>query len=206
MSQVLPEYYNDLDGSFKAARSTISRGAKDRRSSAHHPVVSTVDTQGQPQQRVMILRAVDWERSELRFHTDMRSTKVEELAANAQTSVLIYDEPGKIQLRLQGTARIGNKDETLEAWRKSTLFARRCYLADPAPGSASAEPTSGLDPDMEGVIPNEEDVTHGRDNFAIMLVTLHSIEWLYLANAGHRRARFVRNAASGIWQSTWLVP
>jgi len=206
MSQTPPDYYDDLDGSLAAAKTIISHGAKDRRSPAHHPVVSTVDAHGQPQQRVMILRAADWENSELRFHTDARSMKVAEVAANARSSLLIYDEPRKIQLRLQGTARIGGKDETDTAWHDSTLFARRCYLADPAPGSASAEPASGLAPDMEGAMPDEDDVAPARENFAILLIAVDSIEWLYLANTGHRRARFIRDTASDIWRSTWLVP
>lgn len=206
MTQALPGYYDDLEGSLAAAKSLICEGAKDRRCPAHHPVVGTVSAQGEPRQRVMILRGADWSNNQLRFHTDIRAGKADDLNHNARASVLIYDEERKIQLRMSGTASVTGDDAAKEPWQNSTLFARRCYLADPAPGSPSKQPTSGLAPDMEGRQPDEAEVEKARTNFAVLLFEIKQIEWLYLANAGHRRALFNCKEPGDAWQMRWLVP
>jgi pyridoxamine 5'-phosphate oxidase len=101
-----PDFYNDLDLSLARARTLLERGGKDRRSPMHSPVVATIDADGQPQQRIMILRQVDWSVRQLRFHTDSRTAKVEQLDVNGRVSVLAYDPSAKIQLRLSGGQRV----------------------------------------------------------------------------------------------------
>ncbi len=206
MTQALPGYYDDLERSLAAAQSLICEGAKDRRCPAHHPVVATVSALGEPRQRVMILRSADWANNQLRFHTDIRAAKADDLNHNASASVLIYDEERKIQLRIAGTARVTGNEAAEQPWQNSTLFARRCYLADPAPGLPSHQPTSGLAPDMEGRQPDEAEVAKARANFAILLFEIQQIEWLYLANAGHRRALFTCKKPADPWHMQWLVP
>jgi hypothetical protein len=39
-----------------------------------------------------------------------------------------------------------------------------------------------------------------------LLVEIDTIEWLYLANAGHRRARWQWNEAQNAWAGSWLIP
>ncbi len=208
-------FYNDLEGSLDQARSLLIRGAKDRKSPAHHAIVGSLGPDGYPEQRVMILRAVDWENRTVRFHTDARSAKVGQYQDNQTASVLIYDPGKKIQLRLKGTVRIETDGSACEqAWTNSTTFARRCYMAEASPGTASDLPTSGLPHWIEGLQPNEDQVTPARENFAILLIQFDQIEWLYLVNSGHRRARWTwdgndeqdGNGKRDDWQGTWLVP
>ncbi len=200
-------YYNDLDLSLVEARRLLEEGAVSRKAAAHCPVIGTIGADGTPSQRVMILRHVDWDGRRLRFHTDARSDKRADLAANAAASVLIYDEPAKVQLRLGGTAQMQTHGgEADMAWAESTLFARRCYLTQHAPGSLSAEPSSGLPAEIEGKQPTDAEIGPGRVNFAILTVTFSFLEWLYLANSGHRRARFSWDDRSGCWGGNWLVP
>jgi hypothetical protein len=200
----MQQFYNDLDGSLDAARRLIVTGASDRKSAAHAPVVATINAQGLPAQRVMILRYVDWTARTLRFHTDARATKVNE-AHNAPISVLFYDPDAKIQLRLSGHSRIERKGALVDAaWDQATLFARRCYLTESAPGQVSDVPTSGLPAAMEGQQPTADDIIPARSNFALLLMEFDSIEWLYLANQGHRRARW--RWREDEWQGCWLIP
>lgn len=181
----------------------LQAGASDRKSAAHTPVVATVTAEGAPSQRVMILREVDWDNRRLRFHTDVRSAKVGE-ADGAAASVLIYDPKAKIQLRIGGTCRVEQDGPIADAaWQSSTLFARRCYMAEESPGLVTDAPTSGLPPAIEGRQPSEADIAPARANFAVLIVTYDCIEWLYLANSGHRRARFTWEEG---WQGNWLVP
>lgn len=207
MTAEIPRYYDDLDLSLSQARLVMETGAASRHSAAHCPVVATLDTQGRPTQRVMILRAVDWQARSLRFHTDIRSTKVGEVAVSAVASVLFYEPDSKLQLRLQGRASIETDTALADAaWSESTEFARRCYLAEAAPGAVSDVPLSGLPAAMEGVKPTIKDIAPARPNFAVMLFEFDSIEWLYLANAGHRRARWHWDGTRKSWHGKWLVP
>ena len=93
----LPAYYNDLDASFAEAWNVVAAGVTDRNSPAHTPTVGTVDADGTPQLRIMILRAVSRDLRSLRFHTDARSDKTAQLQDKAAASVLVYDPAAKAQ-------------------------------------------------------------------------------------------------------------
>jgi pyridoxamine 5'-phosphate oxidase len=197
----LPAFYDDLDLSLAEVQRMIEQGAADRRSAAHSPVVATLDENGAPSQRVMILREIDWTARKLRFHTDARTDKV---PARSEASVLFYDPGHKAQIRLGGLAVIKTAGNAVdEAWASSTPFARRCYMATAAPGNRTDIPTSGLPASIEGRQPEEAQLAPARANFALLLFEVQSIEWLYLANAGHRRARWKFQDS---WQGSWLIP
>jgi pyridoxamine 5'-phosphate oxidase len=202
-----PPFYDDLDLSLTEAFGLLQTGAADRRSAAHTAVVATPDADGRPSQRVMILRHIDVPKRRLRFHTDSRSTKAGTLDAPAPASVLVYDPQAKIQLRLKGSGWIeGRGTEADAAWEASTLFARRCYMAEAGPGEIAPTPTSGLPVWIEGKQPEDSQVEPARANFALLLVEFDSLEWLYLANQGHRRALWRWGEAANAWQGNWLIP
>lgn len=203
----MADFYNDLVASFAEARRLIEPGATDRRSEAHCPTIATLDANGFPSQRVMILRHVDWLARKLRFHTDARSTKTSTLSERNATSVLFYLPETKVQLRLKGMISITTVgDEIDQAWDNATLFARRAYMATTAPGTAVDQPVSGLPAFIEGRQPTDEDIAPARQNFALLHVEFDTVEWLYLANSGHRRARWRWNAAATNWEGCWLIP
>lgn len=203
----LDEVIDDLDEVRADIFRRLGRAAKDRRSAMHTPVIGTVRADGTPSQRVMVLRAFDPATATLRFHTDSRAAKVDELGLGAPISVLAYDPAAKRQFRLSGTGRIELHGDTADkAWNDATLFARRCYLADPAPGTLSDIPVSGLPSDIEGRKPeNDAEVAPGRANFAVLLAEIETIEFLHLAHTGHRRAIFELQP-DGSWHGQWLVP
>lgn len=198
---------DDLDAVLADVWQRLGRAAKDRRAAMHTPVVATVTKAGIPSQRVMVLRAFDRASATLRFHTDARAAKAEQVGSGSPVSILGYDAGAKRQFRLSGTARIETDTPAADrAWAEATLFARRCYLADPAPGTVSDLPVSGLAADIEGRKPEDEaEVAPGRANFALLMADIDTVEFLHLAHTGHRRAMFVRSA-DGLWQGQWLVP
>lgn len=202
-----PDFYDDLDLSFSKAWEIIEPGVAKRSSPAHTPIVATIDHQGEPQLRVMVLRAADRPARLLRFHTDIRSTKIRELNDRNSASVLMYDPDLKLQLRLAGIMSIATDEAEVDrAWRFSTTFARRCYMAEHAPGTVSNKATSGLPVWIEGKQPEEEQLGEARANFALLWFEVRSLEWLYLANTGHRRARWVWDDVTATWSGRWLVP
>jgi 3-hydroxyisobutyrate dehydrogenase len=178
----------------------LVQGACDRKSAMHTPVVATTDADA----RVMVLRAFDADRWMLRFHTDARSPKCLVIGSGAPVGVLAYDREAKIQLRVRGQGRVETDTALVQqAWEESTNFAKRCYLGD-GPGAASGAPTSGLPEWAEGIQPTDEQIMPARENFAILLIELHHLDWFYLANSGHIRAQFAR--LDDDWEGRWVAP
>ncbi len=182
----------------------LTRGAADRKSPMHTPIVGTVGPGGTCEQRVMVLRKVDRRGAILRFHTDIRSTKVAGIEG-APVGVIGYDPGRKVQVRAQGTATVLTDCPDVEAaWATTTLSGRRSYLTILPPGTVVGAATSGL-PDQSEMQPAVLQATNvGRANFALVIVTLTQVEWLRLTHDGHRRARFTRSGTD--WAGEWLIP
>ena len=153
--------------------------------------------------RIVVLRKSDRSKNILQFHTDLRSPKVDVLEKNNNASLVFYDKEEKIQLRVKVICEINNKNSvTAEAWKKTQHISRRCYLTDNAPGSISKSPTSGMISKLEDFDYTMEQSETGYKNFTVIKCKIKSIEWLYLAAKGHRRAIFdVENK-----KHNWLVP
>jgi pyridoxamine 5'-phosphate oxidase len=193
----------DLPAILAHAWSLLVRGGADRKSPLHTPAVCSVDAQGLPSARVMVLRKADPAASTLRFHTDARSPKVAELNGKP-VAVLAYHPGENIQLRIGGSARVLTDDPVVDGiWDQSTPFARRCYMAQHPPGTPLPGPASGLPPWIEGQQPTAEQIAPARPNFATLWIDVTAIDWLHLANSGHRRAVF--RAVDG-WAGEWVAP
>ena len=192
--------FETLDDVRADCANRLIRAARDRHSPMHTPVIVTGDVDA----RVMVLRAFDSAAWSLRLHTDARSPKAQVIAADPRVAVLCYDKGAKIQIRARGEGQILTTGPQVDAaWAASTNFARRCYLGD-GPGTPSETPTSGLPLEFEGVEPDEVQIIPARENFALLMITLTELDWLYLAHTGHVRAQFVR-AGDG-WQGRWVTP
>ncbi len=148
-----------------------------------------------------MLRKVDAEARWLQIHTDRRSHKVAEIAANPGVAVHFYDPAAKIQLRVRGTATVhgdGPDPVADAAWAATRSFSRACYRIDPGPGTALDRPDGYA-------MPEPEDPEVGRETFRVLRVHVSEIEWLYLAARGHRRARFAWDADATL-RAAWLTP
>lgn len=195
---------DDLDAIFDDAWMRLVRGAKDRRSPFHTPVIATTGTDG-VRQRVMVLRGADPAAATLRFHTDNRSAKVAQIGEGARASVLGYDTGARIQISLSGTLAPADPERVAAAWAGTALTSRRAYLCDPGPGTPIGAASSGLPETLLDRAPTVAESEIGRTRFALLLFKLQTIEWLELNSQGNRRARFVL-AADGTRNSTWLIP
>ena len=193
---------DDLPAILAHAWTLLVRGGADRKSPIHTPVIASVDADGLPQARVMVLRKADPATSTLRLHTDARSPKVAQLDGKP-VAVLAYHPAEQVQLRITGTARILTDDVVDGYWEQSTPFARRCYLAEHPPGTRLPGPSSGLPAWIEGQQPTLDQIAPARANFATLWIEVTAIDWLHLANSGHRRAVF--RSVDG-WAGEWVAP
>lgn len=190
----LPSHYDDLEATHDEAWGLLVRGAADRRAAFHTPTVATIGLDGRPRLRTVVLRGVDARARALRFHTDARSAKVAELARDDRIAVHFYDPGHKVQIRIEGQARLMPHD--VEAWARSQAMSRICYAQIAAPGTPTDDPVAAA---------TVADDTFGIGNFVAVAVAATALEWLYLAHAGHRRALF-KYEASQLVRRTWLAP
>lgn len=177
-------------------------GAVKSRTPFHTPSIATLH-QGEVNLRAVVLRKTLATERELRFHTDIRSPKWQELSQNPSISALFYDAIDRIQLRVKGKAVLHHTNEiTAEAWQKTSLSSRKCYLTRFSPSSFSEESTSGLTDDIEHENFTLAESESGYSNFGIVSIHVQSIDWLWLNHAGHRRAFF--DYEKGSFQ--WMIP
>ena len=154
--------------------------------------------------RVVVLRKVDDHNNFIQYHSDIRSTKINKIKENPNCSILFYGKEEKIQLRIKAKCEVNyDNDITKESWEKTGHISRKCYLVTNGPGTESDKPTSGLDIKFDNFNFTKEESEAGYKNFCVIKCKIESIEWLYLAAKGHRRAKIDFNESK---KFTWLVP
>jgi len=197
-----PAYYENFEEIKNKYWSMLEDAVSNRASSFRIPVF-ICSHQDEVDGRIVVLRKSDRENNLLQFHTDFRSPKVEILKNNNKASLLFYDKEEKIQLRVKVNCEINNQNSiTEESWKKTQHISRRCYLTDSPPGTSSENPTSGMISKLEDFDYTMDQSEEGFKNFTVIKCNIKSIEWLYLAAKGHRRAMFdIENK-----EESWLVP
>ena len=199
-----PEYYNDLEKIYLKIWDLLDNGLANRDSPFHIPVFICGD-QNKFDGRIVVLRGIDKKEKKIWFHSDIRSKKIKNLRSNSQASLLFYDKSEKIQLRISGSTEINYKNQTTKkSWTKTAHMSRQCYLGDKAPSSNSSKPTSGLTTQVDNLKYTIEESEVGYENFCVVDTYIKSIEWLYLAAKGHRRAYF--DLEKNQLEKKWLIP
>ncbi|MFZ9236999.1 MAG: hypothetical protein ACO22X_12345 [Algoriphagus sp.] len=177
-------------------------GAVKSRTPFHTPSIATLH-QGDVSLRTVVLRKTLPTERELRFHTDVRSPKWQELSQNPSISALFYDGLERIQIRVKGKAFLHHSNEiTDEAWQKTSISSRKCYLTRFSPSSFTEESSSGLSENIENENFTLSESESGYSNFGIVSIHVQSIDWLWLNHAGHRRAFF--DYEKGM--NSWMIP
>ena len=198
--QSLLPCHDDLRGTLETALSLLERAAIDRKSPLHTPVLSTLGLDNTPQTRIVVLRETNIQQRNLEFHTDTRSTKISEIKASPQVSLLFYDPKKKIQLKVSGTAKLQSDQARQAAWERLHRGSQAVYQIEPAPSTPLTNPQkASYSPDI-----NQQGYAH----FSAITVTMNTLEWLYLAAAGHRRAwfDFQKSGVNTSPQMQWLAP
>lgn len=193
-----PALYDDLRLSLAEAWRLLDDGVSNAANAFHQPVIATTALDGSADARVAVLRRVEPAARELRFHTDLRTGKLLELARDPRAMVVSYDAKSKVQLRLSGVIAVHHGDALADAaWAETRKYSRQGYRIAQQPGAVLASP---YDADFQP----QAGLECGTEHFAVLRFTAHRLEWLYLAAAGHRRARFDWQGHD--WQGQWLAP
>jgi len=198
-----PAYYEDFNEIKKKIWSMLDDALTNRSSPFRIPVFICGD-QNDFDGRIVVLRKLDQSTNRLQFHSDVRSDKILKLKNNKNASMLFYDKEEKIQVRLKVECTVNHDNKiTKESWLKTGHMSRKCYLLDNGPGTESPEPTSGLKSELDNFEFTMEQSEEGYKNFTVIHCKIKSIEWLYLAAKGHRRAKFECGDTN---KEYWLVP
>lgn len=195
MKPARPTFADDLTASLQEAFRLLADAVPNRRSPFHTPTIASLDDAGGPSLRTVVLRGFDAEARSLRFHTDRRSDKARGIARDPRVMMHFYDAALHIQLRLAGRAVLHLEDALADAaWEGSRSSSRMCYAAPDASGAIVPGPPAA---------PTDSEI--GRPHFAAVIIGFHRLEWLWLAAAGHQRARFIWDEA-GILTADWIAP
>lgn len=167
----------------------LARACQDRHHAWRTPALATVDAEGLPEARTVVLREVDAAQRRLWIYSDARAAKVAHLARQPQAVLLAWSPRLHWQLRLRLRVTLHTGGLALASrWARVKLSPSvGDYLSARAPGAP-------LD-DGPTAPPAEE-----RAHFAALEAEVLQIDWLELHRDGHRRACFARHAAC------WLQP
>lgn len=171
-------------------------------------MLCTVDAgDGTPRARTVVLRHADPDRLVLRCNTDRRASKIAEVEREPTVAWLFYDGKARVQVRATARARVHREGPVFEeAWERTALMSRRCYLAPHTPGTVAAGPSPNLPDDLLDCEPSAERSEDGREHFAVVETVVVEMDWLWLHHQGHRRARFRWDADGALTSADWVQP
>lgn len=179
--------WNSLD------MATSSRGAFTTLS------LSTIGLDHKPKSRTIILRQVDKENGIVRFATDLRSRKIEEIKARPYAALTGYDGNESVQIRLEGRALINvSPQQTMSFFNTLKPHTHYLFTSNERPGSEISRPE-----DVQFAEESDRTSDIAFQNFALVDIVLEAIEWLDLNKAPHHRLRFERTGEH--WSPQWLV-
>ena len=204
MQKNKPDYYNDLDKIYSKIWNLLNLGLQNRNAQFHIPIF-ICGNNNKSDGRIVVLRGVDKKEKKNMVHSDIRSNKVKILRDSPKGTLLFYDKSEKIQLRISVDIKVNYQNNvTKKSWKKTAHMSRQCYLGDKAPGTVIDYPTSGLTEDTDNLKYTIEESEAGYKNFCVIETFIKSIEWLYLAAKGHRRAHF--SIKNNSLEKKWLIP
>ena len=170
----------------------LARAADDGQHPWRTPAFATSDTTG-PHARTVVLREVLIPARQLVAQSDARAPKLRQLAADPRAAWLFHDGGQRVQLRAATEVAVHQADEVARAaWAKVPEANRRNYLTTEPPGAVIARPGP------------RQITADGPPHFAVLVATVVELDWLWLAEGGHRRARFRWDGAA--WDEVWRVP
>ncbi len=189
----------------------LGRGVHDRKHGFHLPMLCTLDAQGLPDARVVVLRKAVREQAQVLMHTDVRSDKARLLlglpGCTGPCTIVFYDAARRLQLRVHGSLTLHTQGALVaNQWAASSLSSRRCYLAPHAPGSVQAAEDSNLPEHFRGKVPTPDEARAGKDNFAVLACIIARIDMLHLGAMGHSRCEWHHDETGCVRQERWLSP
>lgn len=169
----------------KANLAEIASALEQPRDAWRIATLASINLDGLPQARQVVIREVSPDLSSMTIFTDRRSNKVAELTHQPQCSLLFWCPIRQQQLRCVCVASF--EDNIKSYWenvagRKGVLD----YATEMPPGSL-----------LEGQI--SFDMSRAKENFCVIKLHVKSIDRLELSREGHRRQRLSADGVEDIY-------
>ena len=183
----------------------LNNGLSTTKHPFHIACVATINIDGFPESRFLVLREANLESKYLLFQTDIRSNKINSIKSNPHAEVVFYDKESKIQVRIPVKIQVHNQDDvTLKRWNLLQHYSKLCYSTPNAPGDLLNDPSDN-DIDYSKHATKQELLESGYVNFSVLMCFFDKIEYLYLSSKGHIRACIYWND-KGEKELQWLAP
>ncbi|MBY5351893.1 pyridoxamine 5'-phosphate oxidase family protein [Rhizobium leguminosarum] len=181
-----------------SAWAELEAAAADPQSAFRYLNLCSVDADGRPQARMVVLRRVDVARRVLEIHTDVRSPKWQEISADPRVTILGFGPQPKVQLRLQGSTELyGPASEcAAEAWSLLPLSTRSTYMGGPPGDEIGERPAS------EAAVTDAD----GQAFFGVLIFRAETLDWFQLRHAENRRAVFAYDHLGALTSYGWVNP
>ena len=179
----------------------LENGANERDHDFHIMTFCTIGKVG-VEARSVVLRNFDKEKNIIRFHTDYRSPKLNDIKNNPNTVCLVYSYKLKTQLRIKTHSSIHYKDSIWNAaWDSTGLSSRKCYLTKYDPSCNIDEKDDGLPLELKGKTPSLKQSEEGKKNFCVVDNKILEMDYLYLKSSGHERMQLDFNSNKFSWMA-----
>jgi hypothetical protein len=178
---ISPEVLKDGHVFENAIWRMLARGVVDAKHAYRLCNLATVNSEGKPDTRTVVLRACDIPNRSLSFHTDIRSQKVAHFHHQTEVCMHFWDHKESLQIRVYGKVTIHHLDE-VAAKKVENLPANQKELFGYSipPGSV----LSGNETDFF-----QENLV--KPHFAWITIAVESIDALHLGRSGvHTRVKF----------------
>ncbi|MDC3090347.1 pyridoxamine 5'-phosphate oxidase family protein [Paracoccaceae bacterium] len=180
----------------------LENGANERDHDFHIMTFCTIGKVG-VEARSVVLRSFDKDKNIIRFHTDYRSPKLNDIKNNPNTVCLVYSYKLKTQLRIKTISSIHYEDAIWKAsWESTGLSSRKCYLTKYDPSCKIDKKDDGLPFELKGKTPSLKQSEDGKKNFCVVDNKITEIDYLYLKSSGHERMRLDFSS----YRFSWMAP
>lgn len=183
----------------------LSSAVSDRKHPMRSMVVGSVSG-SMAQIRTIVLRKVEIETKKIYFHTDIRSSKIEDIKQTGQLSWLAYDQTQRTQIRLCGATILHHDNDIAKTqWNLTQHHSRRNYLLPEGPGKNESEDFKILKDKLSDFSYTLEESEAGFQNFVVVETSVEKLDWYYAHHTGNRRAGFTYEHGI-IKNAEWLTP
>ena len=178
-----------LDTILEIEYAELQKAITDGKHEYHCFYIATINNEI-PKLRTVVLRALNKDENTLSFHTDLRSNKIKEIQLNKNVSALFYDKKRRIQIRMQGIAKLDqNSNKLKKIWSFMRPESKLCYMGPFAPGEMLDQFQPNL-PNHNAQNITSQSNKKGYENFCRITIYLQNLDWLQLEHSGHKRIHF----------------
>lgn len=168
----------------------LESAPKKRRDPFRTPSVATVNAQGVPENRTVVLRAANYNLRSLSIFTDSAALKCRAISLTPHAAFCFWDPKSRVQIRMVGRATLHTGEAVHADWARQQSGAKKLYQVSPEPGHFIDHP-SALTFDAPA-------------RFSRLDCEVQTVDILWLTTPHHERMG--ASWRNDEWSLNWLVP